>query len=134
MASPGIAVAVTFVPGGSQAAPAGAQGISGVGATPPATSMGVFIESPTNKTYTLDLDAPSAYTVIKLSIKTVSGTCTVALQRNGTSITGATAVSVSSTLATATLSTACVAGDTLTMVVSANASAADLSASVRVQP
>ena len=101
---------------------------------PPATSMGVFIESPSNKTYTLDLDAPSPYTVIKLSIKTVSGTCTVALQRNGASITGATAVSVTSTLATVVLSQACVAGDTLTLVVSATASAVDLSASVRVQP
>jgi hypothetical protein len=101
---------------------------------PPATSMGVFIESPSNKTYVLDQDAPSPYTIIKLSIKTVSGTCTVALNRNGTGITSATAVSVTSTLTTVVLSQACVAGDVITLVVSANSSAVDLSASVRVQP
>ena len=101
---------------------------------PPATSMGVFIESPSNKTYVLDQDAPSPYTIIKLSIKTVSGTCTVALNRNGTGITSATAVSVTSTLTTVVLSQACVVGDVITLVVSANSSAVDLSASVRVQP
>jgi hypothetical protein len=102
--------------------------------TPPASSLSVFMESPTNKTYTLDLDVPEAYTIIKLSVKCVSGTCTVALQRNGTSITGATAVSVSSTLATATLSQACTVGDTITLVVSSVSTVVDLSASVRVQP
>jgi collagen type VII alpha len=100
----------------------------------PAASLGAFIESPSNKTYTLEIDAPAPFTVIKLSIKTVSGTCTVALTRNGTGITNATAVSVSSTLFTVILNQACVAGDIIAMVVSANSSAVDLSATVRIQP
>lgn len=102
--------------------------------TPSATSMGAFIESPSNKTYTLEVDAPSAFTITKISIKCVSGTCTVALSRNGTAITGATAISVSSTLATATLSQACVAGDVIAMTVSSVATVVDLSATIRVQP
>ena len=102
--------------------------------TPPATSLGAFIESPSNKTYTLEIDAPSPFTIIKISVKTVSGTCTVALTRNGTAITGATAISVSSTLATAVLSQACVAGDVIAMTVSSVATVVDLSATVRIQP
>ena len=100
----------------------------------PAASIGAFIESPSNKTYTLEVDAPAAFTIIKISLKCVSGTCTVALSRNGTAITGATAISVSSTIATATLSQACVAGDVIAMTVSSVSTVVDLSATVRIQP
>jgi hypothetical protein len=59
----------------------------------PTSSLSVFIETPSNKIYVLDLDVPQAYTVTKFSVKTVSGTCTASLNQNGTAITGAGSVS-----------------------------------------
>jgi collagen type VII alpha len=101
---------------------------------PPAVDLTVFIESPTNKTYVLDLGLPAPCTITSILIKTVSGTCTAALNRNGSAITGASALSVSSTLTSVTLGQACSAGDTITLVISANSSSVDLAASVHMQP
>jgi hypothetical protein len=100
----------------------------------PLSSLGVFIETPSNKIYVLDLNVPQSYTITKFSIKTVSGTCTASFNRNGTAISGAGSIAVSSTLATVTATQTCSVGDAITLVISANSSAADLSASVWIQP
>ena len=64
------------------------------------------IETAANKTYVLDLKAPYGYTVNALAAKTVSGTCTAKLTIDGVDVTGISALSVSSTEASATASAA----------------------------
>ena len=99
----------------------------------PAGSFSVFIEVPTVKTYVLDLDAPSPYTVIKYSAILTAGTATISLLLNGAAITGATGIAVSATLATGTLSQAVATGNTLSLQITAQSSAANLSLAVRTQ-
>ena len=86
------------------------------------------IETAANKTYILDLKAPYGYTVNALAAKTVSGTCTAKLTIDGVDVTGISALSVTSTEASATASAANVVGvdTTLALVVSANSAALDL--------
>ncbi len=93
-----------------------------------AQSWSGMIETPTDKSYTLDLYAAFAGTINSLKVITVSGTCTVAIKINGTSVTGISAVSASSTIATGTASTANTfeIGDKVTLVISSNSSSADL--------
>lgn len=97
------------------------------------SSYSGMIESPTDKSFTLDLYAASAATINSLKVITVSGTCTVAVKINGTSVTGISAVSASSTIATGTASAAntVAVGDKITLVVSSNSSAADLQFTVK---
>src|SRR5690349_12194321 len=78
------------------------------------------IDFPTNQSYTVDFQATEAYTINKLFIQTVSGTCTVAIQINGVSVTGLSAVAVSSTLSQPTASGAnsVAIGNNVTLVVS----------------
>ena len=92
------------------------------------------IETAANKTYILDLKAPYAYTVNALAAKTASGTCTAKLTIDGVDVTGITALSVSSTEASATASAANAVGvdTTLALVVSANSTALDLSFTVKI--
>ena len=92
------------------------------------------IETAANKSYVLDLKAPYGYTVNALAAKTASGTCTAKLTIDGVDVTGISALSVTSTEASATASAAnTVAVDTtLALVVSANATALDLTFTVKI--
>lgn len=87
-----------------------------------------MIESPQNKTYTLIPGVVSNLTVNTLEIYTVSGTCTAALKINGVSITGLSAVAVTSTPQepVATALNAAAPGDILTLVITSNATSVDL--------
>lgn len=86
------------------------------------------LEAPTDKTFTLDKKAAYAYTINTLDIATASGTATVAVKINGTSVTGISAVSVSSVDATgtATAANSVAAGDKVTLVVSSGSSPVDM--------
>jgi hypothetical protein len=102
-----------------------------IGPIPANSAIGVFIESPTSKTYVLELSAPAPFTITLFSIKTASGTCTAALNRNGSAITGLSAVSVTSTISNTVVSQAVSVGDLITLVLSSVSSAVDLSVAVR---
>lgn len=93
-----------------------------------------MIESPSAKTYILDQSAAYGYTINTLIITTVSGTITAAVKINGTSVTGISAVSVSSTPATGTGTAAntVVAGDKITLVTTSNSSSVDMSFTLKV--
>ena len=95
-------------------------------------SIQAFIEAPTDKTFVLDTSAPDGYTINSLKVATVSGTCTVAVQKNGVDVTGLSGVAVSSTYttATATGNNSVVTGDKITLVVSASSSPVDLELSI----
>jgi hypothetical protein len=87
-----------------------------------------FIETPLSKTYTLDQSASYAYTINTIALATSAGTATVAVQINGSNVTGMSAISVSSTPTTATASAAnsVAPGDKVTMVVTSPSSAANM--------
>lgn len=87
-----------------------------------------FIETATDKTYVLDQSAAYAYTINTLIIATASGTTTAAVKINGSSVTGISAVSVSSTPATGTASAANTVsiGDKVTLVLSSSSTPVDL--------
>lgn len=102
------------------------------------TALKVFqiageITAPGNRAYTLDLAAPFAYTITALKVQTAAGTCTCAVQIGGTNVTGISAVSTSTTLATGTASAAnSVAADAkVTLVVSSVSGASELQFSLR---
>ena len=85
-------------------------------------------------TYTLQLYVPytNGYTIKALYIQSASGTCTASLQINGTPVTGISAVSVSSVLATANATGANTAsqGNTITLVISSPSSLNNLQGTV----
>lgn len=100
----------------------------------PLENLGAHIESPTAKTYTLDLAASSAYTITSVKCILGTGTCTLALVRNGSNVTGAGAISVSGTISTTTLSQAVVANDKIQITLSSLASSpADLQITMYIQ-
>jgi hypothetical protein len=84
-------------------------------------------------TYTLELYAQYAYTINQLKIISASGTCTVAVKINGVDVTGISAVSVSSTIATANASAAntVAVGDKITLVTTSNSALTNLQASLK---
>jgi hypothetical protein len=84
-------------------------------------------------TYTLELYAQYAYTINQLKIISASGTCTVAAKINGVDVTGISAVSVSSTIATANASAAntVAVGDKITLVTTSNSALTNLQASLK---
>jgi hypothetical protein len=92
------------------------------------------IPTPAAQAYTVDLAAASTYKIVKIYLKTSAGTCTVALNQNGTAITGATAIAVSSTRTSVVLSQVVAVDDVIELVVSGLTGAADLAYSVRTQP
>ena len=93
-----------------------------------------MIETPSNKTYILRLNAKYPGTISNISLKTASGTITAKLQKEGVDVTSCTAISVTSTESTTTCTAAntFVAGDTITLVTTSNSSAADLQFSVQL--
>lgn len=117
------------------AGPAGPQGPTGPAGPPGVTSvtssMNLFIETPTAKTYVLELDAPVAYTMTKITLQLTAGTLTAALLHNGIAVPGASAIAVSTTIASVTLSAAVAVDDNISLAISAPSGASNLSAAVR---
>lgn len=85
------------------------------------------------QTYTFELYAEIGYTINELKIISGSGTCNAAVQINGTNVTGISAVSVSSTIATGTASAAntVVVGNKVTLVISSTSSLVNLQATLK---
>lgn len=84
-------------------------------------------------TYVLELYAEYGYTINELKIISGAGTCSAAVKINGTNVTGISAVSVSTTIATGTASAAntVVAGDKVTLVTSSTSSLDNLQATLK---
>jgi hypothetical protein len=84
-------------------------------------------------TYTLELYAAYAYTINELKIISGAGTCTAAVQINGTPVTGISAVSVSTSIATGTATAAntVAVGDKITLVTTSNSGLNNLQASLK---
>ena len=91
------------------------------------------LTAPGNRTYTIDLSAPFAYTINSLVTQLTAGTCTVAVQIGGTNVTGLSAVAATTTLATtnATAANAVAANAKVTFVVSSVAGASELAFALR---
>lgn len=95
---------------------------------------GLYVAAPTNTTIVLDSSARFPYTVEGVhNLKTGSGTLTLALQINGTNVTGLSALAVTSTPQSpnASAANAVAVGDRVTCVVSSVSSPTDLEFSVR---
>jgi hypothetical protein len=88
-----------------------------------------MIEAPTDKIFILDQSAAYAYDIDTLIAKTVSGTLSVAVQINGTPVTGINTLAVSSVEATGTATALnnVAIGDTVTLVVTSSSSPVDFS-------
>jgi len=84
-------------------------------------------------TYTLELYAAYAYTINELKIIADAGTCTAAVKINGTNVTGISAVSVSTVIATGTASAAntVAVGDKITLVTTSTSGLNNLQASLK---
>jgi len=87
----------------------------------------------TAQTYVLELYAQYAYTINELKIISGLGTCTAAVKINGTNVTGISAVSVSTTIATGTSSAAntVAVGDKITLVITSPSTLDNLQASLK---
>lgn len=85
-------------------------------------------------TYTLVLYANYAFTINELKIISGSGTCTAAVQINGTNVTGISAVSVSTTIATGTASGAnsVSVGQKVTLVITSPSTLDNLQATLKI--
>lgn len=101
--------------------------------SPPVESLGAHIESPSAKTYCVDLSASSPYTIQMFRCILGAGTCTVALLRNGSAVSGAASIAASATLSTTSLSQAVAQNDKIQITVSAPSSAADLQFTMWIQ-
>jgi hypothetical protein len=97
-------------------------------------SVNGTLESPTNKTYVLDLASPSSYTINTATLVTASGTCTVSYTIDNVNITGLSSLAVTSTPQTVSAAALNVVqtGQTLRMVVSSVSSVVDLQFSLAV--
>ncbi|HRA18502.1 MAG TPA: hypothetical protein PLZ24_15280 [Flavobacteriales bacterium] len=91
-------------------------------------SIGGLVETAADTTYRLGGPSAFAYTIESLDVETDSGTITVAVKINGTAVTGLSAVSASSTPASAAATAANVVavGDYLTFEGSSNSAATGL--------
>ena len=87
-----------------------------------------------NNTYTLDLYAEYGYTINELKIIAGSGSCTAAIQIEGVSVTGISAVSVTTTIATGTATAANIvaAGVKVTLVLSSTSSLNNLQGTLKI--
>ena len=107
----------------------------GAGANLPsglAASITGTIAAPANSTYTVLLSSPNALTINSLSIGLASGTCTAALQADGSTVSGMGAIAVTSTPQTinATAGNTLAVGKDITLVISAGASPVNLNYTV----
>lgn len=101
----------------------------------PLESFSGFILIPAVQVYTIDLAVAAAagYRIVQFSAILSAGTATVSINRNGTAITGGSALSLSTTLSNTALSVAVVQNDKIDLNVTAVASPANLAFSLRVQ-
>lgn len=89
--------------------------------------VGLNVEAPTNKTYCIKYSMPYAGTISATKTKCTSGTATATFKINTTALGGtANAVSSSGDSVTQSSANAFVAGDTLNVTISVNASCVDL--------
>lgn len=86
------------------------------------------LTGPGNRTYTIDLSAPFAYTINTLVTQLTAGTLTLAVQIGGVNVTGMSAIAATTTLTTSTATAAntVAAGAKVTFVVSSVAGASEL--------
>lgn len=102
----------------------------------PATvkSLYGFIETPSDKTYTLQLRSAVDGTINSLAIITASGTLDATIEINGTPVTGLGAVAVSNVIAepAATALNIIAVGDVVALIVSNNAAGADLAFTLNI--
>ena len=93
-----------------------------------------FFKEPENETITIRLYANYSFTIDRLTIQTISGTITAALEIDGTPVTSISSVSVTSTETTATASgaNAVEIGNTVDIVLTSNSSAVGLKGTVRI--
>ena len=84
-------------------------------------------------TYTVVLDAKYARTINELTVDAGTGTCTLTMNINGTSVSGISGVAVSTTEATytATAANAIAIGDIVTIVTTSNSGLANLQITVK---
>jgi len=90
--------------------------------------LSYLIEEAENKTYRVELYMPLAGSLDTIYYKTLSGTCTLNVEIDGTSVTSWSALSVTSTEAN-TASTGAdtwAGGESLTLIVTSNSSALEL--------
>jgi len=92
------------------------------------------IQTAANATYYLDQYAAYAYTINEIRIISASGTVTAAVKIDGSNVTGISAVSVSSSEATgtATAANSVSVGNTVTLVLSSNATALDVRFTLKI--
>lgn len=92
------------------------------------------IEEAADKSYILDLSAAAAYTIISLTIKTDSGTCTAKVTIDDVDVTGITSISVTSSETTASASgtNTVSSGETVALVISSNSSALDVTFTLKI--
>ena len=85
------------------------------------------------QTYVIELYAAYAYTINQLKVIAGAGTGTVAVQINGTNVTGISAVNVSTSIATGTATAAntVAVGDKVTFVLSSPSGLINLQASIK---
>lgn len=93
-----------------------------------------FIETPTDKTYTIDLYSNKTYTIDYLAIKTDSGTCTASLQINDVDVTSLNSISVNNVLQkiNATGNNIMTVGDKLTLVITGVSLVVDLQLTIGI--
>ena len=92
-------------------------------------SYAMFIETPSDKTYTVEPYAPAARTVTRVTAKTSAGTCNLLLA-NGANSQAILAVSSVQATSTSIFNASVSAGDRLTVAISSTSSAEDLEISV----
>lgn len=90
------------------------------------------IETPSDKTYTIEQSAPYPYDIQELVIQSSAGSCNVTIAIEGTVVTGLVNVGVSTTEVTsgATASNSVSKGDKVILILSGNSSSADVSFSL----
>jgi hypothetical protein len=137
----GNVTAGTVISSGVQVSPAGAvgaigatgpQGVPGSSGNPQ-ESLGAHIESPTAKTYCLDLAASSTYTIKAFKCIVGTGSCTLALIQNGSNVTGAGAIAVSTVLSSTPLNQAVALNDKIQITLSSLSSPTDLQITMWIQ-
>jgi hypothetical protein len=95
----------------------------------------IYIQGATNKTYPIISKKIYAGTVNGIyGLKTSSGTCTVAIQINGTNVTGLSSINVTSVAqdVAASALNAMVAGDRLTIVITSASAPVDLEGTLKI--
>lgn len=90
------------------------------------------IETPSVKYYFLDLYTKYAYSIVDITARTTSGSCVISLRDNGTNITNATSLSISSTASTTSVGYSAAAGRSISLYVDSTSSAVDLLFTIKI--